>query len=60
MQSPAACPPRQALLVPLLRQGAAPYGFLVAALNRYRPLDDDYRLRGRAWMHGWIRARPPA
>ena len=36
-------PPRQALLVPLLRQGAAPYGFLVAALNRYRPLDAAYR-----------------
>ncbi|MFC4062181.1 SpoIIE family protein phosphatase [Planomonospora corallina] len=36
-------PPAQALVVPLLQQGGAPYGFLVAALNRYRPLDDDYR-----------------
>ncbi|NYV79024.1 cell wall metabolism sensor histidine kinase WalK, partial [Streptomyces sp. UH6] len=32
-----------ALLVPLPRQGGAPYGFLVAALNRYRPLDEGYR-----------------
>jgi hypothetical protein len=36
-------PPSQALLVPLLQQGAAPLGFLVAALNRYRPLDEGYR-----------------
>ncbi|GIH94295.1 SpoIIE family protein phosphatase [Planobispora siamensis] len=36
-------PPTQALAVPLLQQGGAPYGFLVAALNRYRPLDDGYR-----------------
>ena len=36
-------PPRQALIVPLLQQGTAPAGFLVAALNRYRPLDDTYR-----------------
>lgn len=36
-------PPAQALLVPLLRQGATPYGFMVAALNRYRRLDDGYR-----------------
>ncbi|WP_448317523.1 histidine kinase dimerization/phospho-acceptor domain-containing protein, partial [Streptomyces sp. CO7] len=36
-------PPTEALLVPLPRQGGAPYGFLVAALNRYRPLDDGYR-----------------
>lgn len=36
-------PPAQALVVPLLRQGAAPSGFLVAALNRYRPLDEVYR-----------------
>ncbi|MGA5757123.1 SpoIIE family protein phosphatase [Nonomuraea bangladeshensis] len=36
-------PPTQALVVPLLQQGGAPYGFLVAALNRYRPLDDGYR-----------------
>ena len=37
-------PPERALAVPLMqpRQGA-PYGFLVAALNRYRPLDDSYR-----------------
>jgi PAS domain S-box-containing protein len=36
-------PPTQALLVPLLHQGDSPSGFLVAALNRYRPLDDAYR-----------------
>ncbi|MFC7381437.1 SpoIIE family protein phosphatase [Sphaerisporangium rhizosphaerae] len=36
-------PPTQALVVPLLQQGGTPYGFLVAALNRYRPLDDGYR-----------------
>ncbi|MGW0120826.1 SpoIIE family protein phosphatase [Streptomyces sp. NPDC003327] len=36
-------PPTRALIVPLLGQGTAPYGFLVAALNRYRPLDEDYR-----------------
>ena len=29
--------------MPLLQQGSAPCGFLVAALNRYRPLDDGYR-----------------
>lgn len=36
-------PPVQALVVPLLQQGGAPVGFLVAALNRYRPYDDGYR-----------------
>jgi PAS domain S-box-containing protein len=36
-------PPAEALLVPLLQRGARPYGFLVAGLNRYRPLDDTYR-----------------
>ncbi|MFZ0835112.1 MAG: PAS domain-containing protein, partial [Mycobacterium sp.] len=36
-------PPTHALVVPLLRQGDSPSGFLVAALNRYRPLDDGYR-----------------
>ncbi|WP_428966011.1 SpoIIE family protein phosphatase [Micromonospora fluostatini] len=36
-------PPTQALLVPLLQQGGAPYGFMVAGLNRYRPLDGGYR-----------------
>ncbi|VBA32928.1 Sensor histidine kinase TmoS [Mycobacterium innocens] len=36
-------PPAQALVVPLLRQGGPPYGFLVAALNRYRRLDQGYR-----------------
>ncbi|MFC4052422.1 SpoIIE family protein phosphatase [Actinomadura syzygii] len=36
-------PPVQALAVPLLRQGDAPYGFLVAALNRYRPLEEGYQ-----------------
>ncbi|KUI17627.1 histidine kinase [Mycobacterium sp. GA-1285] len=37
-------PPTQALIVPLQQQGGSPpIGFLVAALNRYRPLDDTYR-----------------
>mgnify|MGYP000854572084 FL=1 len=36
-------PPVQALVVPLLQQGGAPFGFLVAGLNRYRPLDEEYR-----------------
>jgi PAS domain S-box-containing protein len=36
-------PPTQALVVPLLQQGGKPYGFMVAALNRYRALDDGYR-----------------
>ncbi|GAB3010437.1 SpoIIE family protein phosphatase [Mycobacterium bourgelatii] len=36
-------PPTQALVVPLVQHGAAPLGFMVAALNRYRPLDDAYR-----------------
>jgi PAS domain S-box-containing protein len=36
-------PPRQALVVPLLQQGRAPIGFLVAALNRHRRLDEPYR-----------------
>ena len=36
-------PPTQALVVPLLQQGGAPLGFLVAALNRHRRLDDGYR-----------------
>ncbi|MFD2419734.1 SpoIIE family protein phosphatase [Amycolatopsis pigmentata] len=36
-------PPAEALVVPLLQQGSAPYGFLVAALNRYRRLDENYR-----------------
>ncbi|HUN36135.1 MAG TPA: SpoIIE family protein phosphatase [Trebonia sp.] len=36
-------PPVQALVAPLAQQGGAPYGFLVAALNRYRPLDEGYR-----------------
>ncbi|MFJ1730639.1 SpoIIE family protein phosphatase [Streptomyces sp. NPDC088254] len=39
-------PPTQALVVPLLQQGSAPYGFLVAGLNRYRVLEDGYR--------GWV------
>ena len=30
-------------MVPLLQQGGAPLGFLVAALNRHRRLDDGYR-----------------
>ncbi|MEU7501446.1 SpoIIE family protein phosphatase [Streptomyces griseofuscus] len=36
-------PPAQALVVPLLQQGSAPYGFLVVGLNRYRVLDQGYR-----------------
>ncbi len=36
-------PPQQALVAPLLQQGGTPYGFLVAALNRFRPLDAGYR-----------------
>ena len=36
-------PPAQALLAPLAQQGGHPYGFLVAGLNRYRPLDEGYR-----------------
>ncbi|MFF3365251.1 SpoIIE family protein phosphatase [Streptomyces misionensis] len=36
-------PPVEALVVPLLQQGSTPYGFFVAALNRYRDLDDGYR-----------------
>lgn len=36
-------PPTHALVVPLQQQGGSPIGFLVAALNRYRPLDDTYR-----------------
>jgi PAS domain S-box-containing protein len=36
-------PPTQALVAPLQRQGGAPYGFVVAGLNRYRPLDENYR-----------------
>ena len=36
-------PPASALVVPLLQAGGAPYGFLVAALNRHRVFDDDYR-----------------
>jgi PAS domain S-box-containing protein len=36
-------PPTQALVVPLLRQGGAPYGCRVTGLNRYRPFDDGYR-----------------
>ena len=36
-------PPTQALVVPLSPQGGSPSGFLVAGLNRYRPLDEVYR-----------------
>jgi PAS domain S-box-containing protein len=36
-------PPVRVLLAPLGQQGGAPFGFLVAALNRYRPLDEGYR-----------------
>ncbi len=38
-------PAVQALVAPLLQSAqAAPYGFLVTGLNRYRPLDDSYRV----------------
>ena len=33
-------PPTTALVVPLPQQGGTPTGFLVAALNRYRPLNE--------------------
>jgi PAS domain S-box-containing protein len=36
-------PPAQALAAPLAQPGGTPYGFLVAGLNQYRPLDDGYR-----------------
>ncbi|WP_245777825.1 SpoIIE family protein phosphatase [Lentzea xinjiangensis] len=36
-------PPVNALVVPLQRPGGAPHGFLVAGLNRHRPLDAGYR-----------------
>ena len=36
-------PPTQALVMPLVQQGGAPVGFVVVALNRYRPLDTGYR-----------------
>ena len=36
-------PPTQALVVALLSRGGQPYGFMVAGLNRYRPLDAGYR-----------------
>ncbi|MFI0941469.1 SpoIIE family protein phosphatase [Streptomyces sp. NPDC021020] len=36
-------PPDRALVVPLLRQGGAPYGFLVAGLNPYRRPDEATR-----------------
>ncbi|WP_433405081.1 SpoIIE family protein phosphatase [Streptomyces sp. CA-146814] len=35
--------PTQAMVVPLLQQGGAPYGFVVAGLNRFRALDEDYQ-----------------
>jgi signal transduction histidine kinase/DNA-binding response OmpR family regulator len=36
-------PPRDAIMIPIASQGQArPAGFLVAALNPYRPLDDAY------------------
>jgi PAS domain S-box-containing protein len=34
--------PERALTAPLAQQGGVPYGFLVAGLNRYRPLDGAY------------------
>ncbi|HET7665621.1 MAG TPA: response regulator, partial [Mycobacterium sp.] len=36
-------PPTQAVVAPLLRQGASPAGFVVAAINRYRRFDEHYR-----------------
>ncbi|MBS2532649.1 SpoIIE family protein phosphatase [Catenulispora sp. NF23] len=39
---PWAAAPAQAMVVPLRQQGGQPYGFLVAALNRYRAMDEGY------------------
>lgn len=36
-------PPVQAMVAPLIAQGGIPLGFIVAGLNRYRPLDEAYR-----------------
>jgi len=37
-------PPRQAMLLPFAEPGQqSPFGVLIAGLNRYRPLDADYR-----------------
>jgi PAS domain S-box-containing protein len=36
-------PPLQAKVTPLVARGGTPTGFLVAGLNRYRPLDGAYR-----------------
>jgi PAS domain S-box-containing protein len=33
-------PPAKAFVVPLIEQGGTPSGFLVAALNRYRPINE--------------------
>ncbi len=42
-RGPWALPPTRALAVPLRQQGGTPSGFLVAGLNRYRPIDEGYR-----------------
>ncbi|HSP37791.1 MAG TPA: GAF domain-containing sensor histidine kinase [Frankiaceae bacterium] len=64
-------PPSAALVVPLPQQGQTlPLGFLVAGLNRYRPLDEGYRgfielvagqiaariATARAYESEWLRA----
>jgi PAS domain S-box-containing protein len=36
-------PPLQAIVTPLVAQGGTTLGLLVAGLNRYRPVDEDYR-----------------
>lgn len=36
-------PPIQAKVTPLIAEGGVPAGFLVAGLNRFRPLDAEYR-----------------
>ncbi len=36
-------PPVQAMVTPLIAQGATPTGFLVTGLNRYRPMNEAYR-----------------
>ena len=36
-------PPVQALVAPLVQQGGAPVGLLIAGLNRHRPFDAAYR-----------------
>lgn len=52
-------PPEQALVVPLVQPGGAPYGFLVAALNRYRALDEEHRGSSNSSPDTSPRGSPP-